>query len=753
MKHGEVMVPASPGWVRPDDVMKARKLKVKRHALQARMSSSAKPLLVPRSGKTASVLHAKRNPFRRSPAKKAPESGAYALNMNSTDLSTDVTLFNLLHNPLLQSKPAVDSSSPYTFTQALRLQGIPTSEETKEPITVWQDHLNVDWSLKTSLRFTADKPLPWKHNFKTCEEASGTTGMARCLWGTKHSSELDTSPNTEFYQRCLVWQHPSLPGVSLFPRDGSKATSAPSRPTGPGSNSNGFSSGSSTGPYAGLSVPLLGAWCEALRSLHQLVRVRQCPYFYVCAPSFTVVYRAAGVCGIPHAHALVTPTTRGLRRAMKEEGIEFKMPLCKHSSQTQGDTSKQFTQTQGDTSKQFTQTQGDTSKQFTQTQGDTSKQFTQTQGDTNTSGSYKSSSESSSCTSSVSWIEFKMPLCKHSSQTQGDTSKQFTQTRGDTSKQFTQTQGDTSKQFTQTQGDTSKQFTQTQGDTSKQFTQTQGDTNTSGSYKSSPESSSCTSSISSPSQSTEFNSFPATEAPQHHDEDVVDDGEDATSFLENLGVDTSQFASLNPNRVQKSSLHEIDRSPLSLVYISDPDTHGLTNFLLNSPSCVANTGPLAGVPPTLLAPVAFQGATLLPYKVKGSSIRTEGRVQYSMEVTGPILPHTPLQLCSLLTQHLHSFQLTATPLTNSLAFSTCCPYLHTSPMSKAFAEEGLVDCGLEATIRSTVCESSLTTGRAPDEVAAEGEDQQTPALPLTFRQVKYEDGKFTWTDQLPSSSR
>ena len=139
--------------------------------------------------------------------------------------------------------------------------------------------------------------------------------MTRCLWGN-NNTELDTSPNAEFYQRCLVWQHPSLPGVSVFPRDGIKA-------------GGGSSVSSTTGPYADpkLSSPLHSAWCEALRSLHQLLRVRQCPYFYVCAPTFTVVYRAAGVCSIQQAHALVTPTTRGLRSAMREEGTFNVSPL------------------------------------------------------------------------------------------------------------------------------------------------------------------------------------------------------------------------------------------------------------------------------------------------------------------------------------------------------------------------------------------------------------------------------------------
>jgi hypothetical protein len=43
--------------------------------------------------------------------------------------------------------------------------------------------------------------------------------------------------------------------------------------------------------------------------------------------------------------------------------------------------------------------------------------------------------------------------------------------------------------------------------------------------------------------------------------------------------------------------------------------HGLFNFLLNCRSCVATSGPQAGVPPTILSPTTFKGATLKPQKV------------------------------------------------------------------------------------------------------------------------------------------
>jgi len=64
-------------------------------------------------------------------------------------------------------------------------------------------------------------------------------------------------------------------------------------------------------------------WCDSFRSLFHLLRARQCPYFYVCANTFTVLFRAAGICGLSEIHALVTPTTRGFRQSLKQEGREF----------------------------------------------------------------------------------------------------------------------------------------------------------------------------------------------------------------------------------------------------------------------------------------------------------------------------------------------------------------------------------------------------------------------------------------------
>merc|ERR1719147_238231 len=70
-------------------------------------------------------------------------------------------------------------------------------------------------------------------------------------------------------------------------------------------------------------------WMSSLQSVYQLVKARQCPYFYLLAPSFTCLFRAAGVAGVQQMTALLTPSTSGIRGALKREEIEFTLPLFK----------------------------------------------------------------------------------------------------------------------------------------------------------------------------------------------------------------------------------------------------------------------------------------------------------------------------------------------------------------------------------------------------------------------------------------
>ena len=70
-------------------------------------------------------------------------------------------------------------------------------------------------------------------------------------------------------------------------------------------------------------------------------------------------------------------------------------------------------------------------------------------------------------------------------------------------------------------------------------------------------------------------------------------------------------------------------------------------------------------------------------------MRVRGEAQYSMEISGPLLPHTPVQLASLLTQHLPAFTLQATPVTQTLPFSSPTAAMVPETMTKVMSYAAL----------------------------------------------------------------
>ena len=68
---------------------------------------------------------------------------------------------------------------------------------------------------------------------------------------------------------------------------------------------------------------------------------------------------------------------------------------------------------------------------------------------------------------------------------------------------------------------------------------------------------------------------------------------------------------------RRKEIHEVqmDHRPESVVLVKGTNTFTLLNFLINCKSLIATSGPQAGLPPTLLSPIAFRGATMQMLKV------------------------------------------------------------------------------------------------------------------------------------------
>ncbi|KAL1022149.1 hypothetical protein UPYG_G00022790 [Umbra pygmaea] len=377
-------------------------------------------------------------------------------------LLEDEHLFHEERTPTLKSPPA----------------GVATS--IAPPVCV---EYPADWSLKTRLLITSQLPFSWAEQHKATEEARGLTQHCRGEHFTVAQSIQDPGSCPELrcgFQQCLqYWQHPSMSWLSLFPRIGAERSFT-------GKNV----------PWAqdlALQHSLMSEWSVSLSSLYSLLKARLCPYFYVCSYQFTALFRAAGLAGNSHITALLTPTTRGLREALKADGIEYTMPLLEH-------------------------------KRRSKEQG---------------------------------------PM--GNSEEEKDTKSQ-------------------------------------------------------------------------------------SEASEEEDDD--DDG--GFSWLTEMGV---QDKIKKPDQLS-IQLHKdrssvcLDHKPESVVCVSGTHTFTLINFLINCKSVVAGAGSQAGLPPTLLAPTAFRGATLHSLKARSIKVKTQVRAGFqdvcSLEVTGPIMPHSLHALTRLL---------------------------------------------------------------------------------------------------------
>lgn len=368
-------------------------------------------------------------------------------------------------------------------------------------------HVPIDWSVNTRIRILSSTPIS-ANGLKTNQEASGITSFVRCLDLKTASTGLDISPGARFHQSTLYWQHPSLPWLTLFPRMAKQ--------------NNGFSINEPE------RIALAADWVTSFRSLFQLLRARQCPYFYVCANTFTVLFRAAGIGGRTEMHAMLTPTSRGMRAALKQEDIEFVMPLKKVSAR-RSDTQQ------------------------------------------------------------------SQPAAA------------------------------------------SRSFDSGTDHPNSSFSNSNEDVET-------------------------------TDNRLLTDDEDDDDHE---KWLASLGVDDSEIRKISSvhSRAQLNAECAEDFSDQSIVLVEGVECQAFFNFLLNMKSLTANVGRMAGVPPTLLAPICFPGATLRNLSVRSSKVRMDAVEYYSVELKGVVLPHILQSLCAVLRETKDVFSATMTSHASTVAFS------------------------------------------------------------------------------------
>ncbi|XP_022910905.2 protein downstream neighbor of son homolog [Onthophagus taurus] len=433
-------------WTKPEEVMRLHQLKKRKNALQARIKAN-------KQNKTTVnnfVPEKRKNPF----AIETSENKR----LKSECFDDSDTLFKLLNctsNPL--TVQVNNKENKVNFNNILKLD---ESESSKSDVEIvrGETFLPVDWTLKTKVRFFASKPFQWSQKLRISEEASAMTGFVRCLDTKTTSTSLDTSSNSKFHQCCLYWIQPHLPWLSLFPRTSQKSSSTSTITT-----------------HNAIKESLHQSFTDGLKSLLQLLRTRQCPYFYLCTNNFTALFRAAGISGFAEMNVMVTPTTRGFRQVLRNEDIEFKTPLKKSTNSQEID---------------------------------------------------------------------------HENDTL--------------------------------------------------------DANT-------------------------------EEVVNDNEEDEITDEE----WLKQMGIGQEDIKKINfkQEKIRRKIESEIDNGAESLIFIEGVEVSAFYNFLMNSKSIVPTVSSLAGVPPTLLSPVAFNGGTVNSLKVRENKVNVDNETFFSIELQGPILPH------------------------------------------------------------------------------------------------------------------
>ena len=305
--------PAGPTQLaKPSGVVK---LKIKRKKCiqnpAIRSSTALKPIngLV-QDGRTQSVKRA--NPFRCSPRKKP--------NLTSDAKTSECRLFNVLDgldenlenistNTHHSAKIVQENTSKKIFDTG-KVVGEQGEEKALTEELEASESLPLDWSLKSKVRFTSSKSFNWCGTLKTRDEGQGLLNFVRCQ--TKECDSVDESLEnsinvypSSFCSFTKVWMHPSLPWLELFPRKSADGKSGSKRDL------------QITNEIAS---SLHSDWVSSFRSVFNLVRVGFCPYFYLVGIQNTMLFRAAEINRDGALQVLITPTTKGFRDALRNEG-------------------------------------------------------------------------------------------------------------------------------------------------------------------------------------------------------------------------------------------------------------------------------------------------------------------------------------------------------------------------------------------------------------------------------------------------
>ncbi|MFH4978285.1 hypothetical protein AB6A40_004994 [Gnathostoma spinigerum] len=374
----------SPAWKNPRDFMR-RHLKRKsssrrlmldesRHSLFSEICAESEPAVGLSSGSAPKFL---RNPFKRVNAEK----GSYR-NSTAKDEKTNGFHWDNDENALLEFPESSIRSIKVEKEQDCGICGEKAScypidfsdigeccSSTPKNATVRvsssgkkMSHLPVDLRLGTKVQVVSHKPFSWMSSGRSTGASyvfipGIDTDMAVQIM-SQGSIDLEKPSTSSDFQTLLsetselallqassmYWQYPSFPWMPMFPRLEDGLHPAVQRET------NHFLTNSCL-----KSVD--SQWTDAFEQLYLSWKKGTRRVFYVCCPKFTVVFTkfpndtnyetteeslSTSTVWVPGCCVIVAPTNFSLRSVMKDEGIEFQMPLKPSSSRRSSTDSATF---------------------------------------------------------------------------------------------------------------------------------------------------------------------------------------------------------------------------------------------------------------------------------------------------------------------------------------------------------------------------------------------------------------------------
>ena len=301
--------------VKPSGVIKLKvKKKKSTQSPSLRISNALKPINGQVQDGRGQTVPKRKNPFRCSPRKKpnltsqvkAPECKLFTA-LDGLDENMENTSIKSLQSAKEELNLYESSNKRSLDADCERSDDVETSIDEMEGAKAFP----LDWSLKYKIRFTSTNSFHWCGTLKTLDAGQGLCNFVR-----SKTKELDLDvpgnsanchPST-FCSLTKLWMHPSLPWLELFPRKSVDGRVGSKRNVQISSE---------------MASALQSDWIASFRSIFNLTRVGFCPYFCLVANQNTMLFQAAGINREKCMQVIITPTSKGFRDALKNEGKCF----------------------------------------------------------------------------------------------------------------------------------------------------------------------------------------------------------------------------------------------------------------------------------------------------------------------------------------------------------------------------------------------------------------------------------------------